>query len=177
MAGKWTGFRSGRREGQEKDFTVVSMPVFQNGFSRKVRIFWSRGQQKEGSSRHRQDSRTAQGMGVHCPLRLPETAHKARTAAGLGTSMGRSRRRDSRQGIKIPSRFATVFRMAGSASDREQRAAGYRLDTDWIQAGYRSRTGSRSRRGRGAGRGVLKNQETVAGARQGSTIDCGEGAA
>ena len=35
--------------------------------------------------------------------------------------------------------------MAGSASDREQRAAGYRLDTDWIQAGYRSRTGSRSR--------------------------------
>ena len=52
-----------------------------------------------------------------------------------------------------------------------------RLDTDWIQAGYRSRTGSRSRRGRGAGRGVLKNQETVAGARQGSTIDCGEGAA
>lgn len=63
------------------------MPVFQNGFSRKVRIFWSRGQQKEGSSRHRQESRTAQGMGTHYPLRLPETAHKARTAAGLGTSM------------------------------------------------------------------------------------------
>ena len=37
-----------------------------------------------------------------CPLRLPETAHKARTAAGLGTSMGRSRRRDSRQGTRIP---------------------------------------------------------------------------
>ena len=37
--------------------------------------------------RHGQDGRTAQGMGTHYPLRLPETAHKARTAAGLGTSM------------------------------------------------------------------------------------------
>ena len=38
--------------------------------------------------------------------------------------------------------------MAGSASDREQRAAGYRLDTDWIQEPDREQeqagTGSRS---------------------------------
>lgn len=59
--------------------------------------------------------------------------------------------------------------------------SGRRLDTSWIRTGYKLDTGAGqaegSRRGRGAGRGVLKNQETVAGARQGSTIDCGEGAA